>query len=491
MIRTVLGLFAVLLMFQPVHAQQPAPNLPANDAGTALFRSLFHYHKIQPEKVENIVGNYDYGNLIVVVYGDPKSVPLTKICRSVTASGGAVLLAADTDMPVTPFFHTAGDVRVTGGKVTTGHPHLSDNTQPTRPLVVPTADVGTNPFNGVERVATYEPSYIRVERMPPGLSLREAATFPIGASIVQDKQVVQNLGLPVLFALASDDRRGSLRCMVLADPDVFSNRMIYTSGREQNPTDNLKFANNTVQWLKGNGRTKCLFVETIGGKTEVKTKFDEVEFASIPTGPQLPPPPVPNIDLLDHELQRKMAAFANEKIDEAERNDALNRGLLSAFQGRRSVLLTILACLLVLVGYLIFRGRAVRDGYRKIFRPVARDPAMLGPDVPVGSVGHRRLELLRSADYGPVLRPVLLRLFQDRGLPVEYPGDKLPPVDIAVRRPEFLREAIRSLWDVLHTTAPVGFGRWRQLEPLLAAVRAAADDDRWRFVAPSPRDDAT
>jgi hypothetical protein len=128
--------------------------------------------------------------------------------------------------------------------------------------------------------------------------------------------------------------------------------------------------------------------------------------------------------------------------------------------------------------------------YRRTFRPIPRDPAMLGPDVPVGSLGHRRLELLRSADYGPVVRPVVRQLFQDRGMPAEYTGDKLPPLDIDVRHPQFLRDSIRTLWAEARSAAPITFGRWKQLEPLLAAVRAAAEDDRWRFLDPSLRDDA-
>jgi hypothetical protein len=486
--RPVIAVITVLLLSQVTTAQQPAPGLPANDAGTALFRGLFHYHKIQPESMRNIGKGYDHSNLIVVVYREPNNQALREFCRTVLAKGGAVLIAADTDMSVIAYFPSTGVVRVTGDKVRFTQPQLIDNGQPTRPLAAPLPLAVASPFSGVERLATHEPSYLISPQLPPDVPLRLVATFPAGANVTQKGREVPGLGVfPLPFALASDETKSRVRCMVLADPDVFSNRMIYTSGREQNPTDNLKFANNTVQWLKGSGRTKCLFVEN---GTE-QMKFDEVEFASIPTGPQLPPPPVPNIDLLDHELQRKMAAFVNDKVDEAERNDAMNRGLLSMFGGRLSAILTVLACLLAFVTYLLFRWRAVRDWHRKTFRPVARDPAMLGPEVAVGSVGHRRLELLRSADYGPVLRQVVLRLFQDRGLPAEYPGDKLPPLDIAVRRPEFLREAIRSLWGILHTTAPVGFGRWRQLEPLLAAVRAAADDDRWRFVAPSPRDDAT
>jgi hypothetical protein len=168
----------------------------------------------------------------------------------------------------------------------------------------------------------------------------------------------------------------------------------------------------------------------------------------------------------------------------------MNRGLLSVVGGRLPWIITGIAVVLLVLTYLLFRWKSLVGRYKRLFRPIPRDPAMLGPDVPVGSLEHRRLELLRSADYGPVIRPVVLRLFQDRGLPVEYTGDKLPPLDIDVRRPQFLREAIHSLWAVVRTTAPIGFGRWKQLEPLLAAARAAADDDRWRFAAPSPRDAA-
>jgi hypothetical protein len=287
--------------------------------------------------------------------------------------------------------------------------------------------------------------------------------------------------LTLPFALATTDDRLPVRCMIAADPDVFSNRMIYTSGREQNPTDNLKLANNTVQWLKGGTRTKCLFIEN----GQPQTKFDEFEFSSVPVGPPMPPvPDLPMPDITDEKFQQMLANETNKMVDQAEKNDVFNRGLLSAFQGHKGILLAVLLGLVLGVIYVVVRWRAVSGWYRKTFRPIPKDAAMLGPDVPVGSIEHRRLELLRSTDYGPALRPVVVQLFQDRGLPGEYTGDTLPPLDIDVRRPEFLRDAIRSLWEVVRSAAPVGFGRWKQLEPLLAAVRAAADDDRWRFAAP-------
>lgn len=488
-----LPLLALVFAASVAVAQAPAqraPALPPNNHETQLFRGLLHFHKIQPETVDNIGRNYDYANLIVVVYGDPNSIRVSEICRATLARGGAVLIASDTEMALSSFFPTGGEVKVTNSRVTFDKAEAVDKGVANRPLAFTIPSNGTSPFSGVERVATLDSAYLLNTRTPIGVPLMPVAAFPPGANVTTPTgRPIDGLGaLRLAFALATTDDRLPVRCMVVGDPDVFSNRLIYTSGREEAATDNLKLANNTVQWLKGRGRTRCLFIEN----GQQQQKFDEFEFSSIPIGPPIPPvPPVPMPDIFDPELQQKIADAGNKALDDAERNDALNRGVLSAAHGRKGTVIAVLAGILLGLTYLIIRRRAVANWYRKVFRPIPRDPAMLGPDVPVGSIEHRRLELLRSADYAPVLRPVVLQLFQDRGLPGEYTGDKLPPLDIAVGRPQFLREAIHSLWAVVRTSAPVGYGRWKQLEPLLAAVRAAADDDRWRFVAPSPRDAAS
>lgn len=463
--------------------------MPLNDENTDLFRGLFHFHKIQPETIGNINRpNYDYSNLIVVVCGDPQLQSVKNICRTTMQHGGAVLIAADTEMSVSGFFPQAGDLQITGHRVGYGNPDVVDHGQAPRPFAVPLSVKGVTPFSGVERVATNAPSYLLSVRPPPGIDLKPVAAFPTGAALTnRGGLILPTNHLPLTFALATTDDRFNLRCMVMADQDVFSSRMIYTSGREQNPTDNLRFANNTVQWLKGNGRNKCLFVEN----GSVMPKFDEFEFSSIPIGPQIPPPPVPSIDVLDREFQQKVTDALNQATDQVQKNDMMNQGMLSLFRGSKALAIAALAVVLLFITYVTVRRAAIANWVRKTFRPIPRDPAMLGPDVPVGSLGHRRLELLRSADYGPVVRPVVWQLFQDRGLPGEYTGDKLPPLDIDVRRPQFLKESIQTLWAAVRSTTPIGFGKWKQLEPLLAAVRAAADDDRWRFVAPSPRDDAS
>lgn len=469
---------------------QPKPQqLPANDASTTLFRGLLHFHKVQPESIGNLRQGYDYSKLIVVVHGEPSSQAVRNACRSALGQGGAVLYAADTPTALSGIFPNPADVRITGDRVTYTEPGLLDRGVMNRPLALPMPLDEPSPFFGIERVATLDPSYCLSPRVPADVPVKPVAAFMSGATVfAPDGRVVKGGGILALpFALATTDDRLKTRCMIVADPDVFSNRMIYTSGREESPTDNLKLANNTVQWLKGGSRTKCLFIEN--GREQLK--FDEFEFSSVPVGPPLPPPPnIPVPDITDEKFQQMLANETNKMVDQAQRNDVFDRGLLSVFQGRKGVLLAVLAGLLVAVAYIIFRWRAVTDRYRSTFRPIPKDPAMLGPDVPVGSIEHRRLELLRSADYGPALRQVVRQLFQDRGLPAESTGDTLPALDIAVARPQFLRDAIHSLWAVVRSPAPIGFGRWKQLEPLLAAVRAAADDDRWRFVAPSPHDAA-
>jgi hypothetical protein len=492
--RSRVGLTGLILAFlyTPLALAQPQPKpqqLPANDASTTLFRGLLHFHKVQPESIDNLRQGYDYSKLIVVVVGEPKNQKVWNSCRSALGQGGAVLILADTPLQLSTIFPNSGDVRITGDRVTFAEPGLLDRGVMNRPLALPMPLDEPSPFFGIERVATLDPSYCLSPRVPAEVPVKPVGAFRSGATVfAPDGRVVRGAGILALpFALATTDDGLKMRCMIVADPDVFSNRLIYTSGREESPNDNLKLANNTVQWLKGGTRTKCLFIEN----GVWRDKFDEFEFSAVPVGPPLPPPPnIPVPDITDEKFQQMLANETNKIVDQAERNDVFDRGILSVFQGRKGVLLAVLAGLLVAVAYILFRWRAVRDRYRSTFRPIPKDPAMLGPDVPVGSIEHRRLELLRSADYGPALRQVVRQLFQDRGLPAESTGDTLPALDIAVARPQFLRDAIHSLWAVVRSPAPVGFGRWKQLEPLLAAVRAAADDDRWRFVAPSPHDAA-
>ncbi|MEO2089131.1 MAG: hypothetical protein ABGY75_06495, partial [Gemmataceae bacterium] len=92
-------------------------------------------------------------------------------------------------------------------------------------------------------------------------------------------------------------------------------------------------------------------------------------------------------------------------------------------------------------------------------------------------------------NYAAPVRSYVRQLFEDRGLPPGYDRPKLPPVDFDVRNPDYLRRSVRTLWAEVQSAAPVNYGRWKEMEPMLAALRAAADDDRWRF-APDDEGDA-
>ncbi len=476
-----------LLLALPAAAQPPAKPptpLPPNDTQTQMFRGLFHFRKVKPETLAATQQReYDYRNLIVVIHGNPGvDAKWAAVCKATLNGGGAVLISADTLLSLDAYFPRKGTAGVVGLRVKSYRAQEQDGGDPDRVIVQPTEAADGTPFAGLSRVATDGPSYLQFPAVPAGLGLKVMAEFPDGSRRVVG-QADLALGDTMVFAYATADDTRTDKCMVLADPEVFSNKMIFLSGRERDEerTDNLKFADATVKWLQAGWRTKCLFIEN-GNE---QTRFDEFEYASITLPlPNLPPPPIPDIDLFDPDTQKGIADAIDRGIVDSERANSLDKALAGTPE-RKAFTLTLLAALLAVVAYVLLRWRVVFARFRRLFRPLPKDPAMLGPDVPVGSIGHRRLEVLRSADYGPVVRQFLLKLFRDRGLAGEPASNTLPPVEIDVRNPQFLRDALQTLWAELRGTTPVGYGRWRQLEPLIAAVRAAADDNKWRFVTPS------
>ena len=44
-----------------------------------------------------------------------------------------------------------------------------------------------------------------------------------------------------------------------------------------------------------------------------------------------------------------------------------------------------------------------------------------------------------------------------------------------------MSDSVRRLWEEANTDVPLAYSRWKELEPILAAVRSAAEADRWRF----------
>lgn len=477
----------VLCLASTVQAQAPAKpiNIPPVDGGSQLFRGLLHLNKIEPVSLRDVQRNgFEYDKLIVVCIGDPNSPAATTVIRSTLSRGGAVLFCSQGTNNVSGYFPSAADVRVVSNMA------IQPDTeyclvQPIAPNafdqlvmrngLLPAFDL----FTGFDKIESAPLSALDIRTRPKELA-RNIAEYPNSIVIPSPQGRWVAATHRTLAAAGTGDRKNPYRCLLIADQYLFANFSLYTSGRELNPTDNLKFANRTVQWLQGDEkRTKCLFLEN----GQAQMKFDEFEFSSIPLNdlPPLPDPPLPEIDPFDPEFQRKIADAGNNFLDEIETKDLMGELMDRNPNARRDVY-TVVAVVAAIIGYLMLRRRAVLGNNHKAdYRPRPRDPQQLGPKVIPGGLGHRKLELLRSSNYGPVFREFTLRLFQSRGLPGLYASTTLPKVIYDVRRPDFLREAMAAVWKSLQSAKPITYSQWKTLEPYLNALDMAATDNRWWF----------
>jgi hypothetical protein len=493
-----LELVLTLLLLLPASAvaqqQDKQPfTLPRADGGTQLFRGLLDFHKIQPETLENTLKpGYDFSKLIVITLDHPGHQNALRAKRFALANGGAVLIASSNELDLVQLLglqHVA-QARITGDQIgfRTSQPGqlLQWVSRGTVKAKEPSGvfdrgmDIAGRDrpeltlFGGYQNVEVNTPSRLSIaaNSRPPQLA-RDIAVLPANAVHTANAESMSD---SVFAAAGVGDARNPFRCVAVADTDIFSNMLLYASGRVQNPNDNLKFANNLVQWLKGpQGRTHCLFIEN----GRVIDKFDEVKYAAL-TGPNAPMPPVPTIDPFDPQFQQRVTDFANDGVARVQDDDRLV-GPLTDTPQKKAVVYAALAVVVAVIAYLLLRFRSLAGRFRAVFRPLPKDPHMLGPDAAVGSLEHRRLELLRSGNYAAPVRSYVRQLFEDRGLPPGYDHPKLPPIDFDVRNPDYLRRSVRTLWAEVQSAAPVNYGRWKELEPMLAALRAAADDDRWRF----------
>ena len=482
-------LFALVLCLAgslQVHAQAPAQpfNIPARDSNTQLFRGLLHLNEIKPVTKREVQGNgFEYANLIVVCIGDPNSPATTAIVKSTLSRGGAVLFCESSQRNLSGYFPSAADVRVVMNngfipKLPVGEHgtvQAIDQNAIDQLAKFPAFDL----FKGFDRIESDPISALQIIKRPTELA-HNISQYPDTTVSTDFRGQTRLVAQRTMAAAGTGNIKNPYRCLFIADQFLFSNASLYTSGRDANPTDNLKFANRTVQWLQGDEkRTKCLFLE----QGVEQLEFDEFEFSSIPLSelPPLPEPPLPEIDPFDPEFQRKIADAGNNFIDEVENKDPLGE-LMDRNQYARRDVYTFVAVVAAIIGYLLLRVRAVLGNNHKAdYRPRPRDPQQLGPEVVPGGLGHRKLELLRSSNYGPMFREFVGRLFQSRGLPSIYVRPTLPKVIYDVRRPQYLKEAMAAVWKSLHSPKPISYSNWKTLEPYLNALDMAATDNRWWF----------
>ena len=463
----------------PTVAAQNQPYVPPANEGTELFRGLFHFHGITPATQEDLPTFGSERDHIVVIIGTSNSVQVAAAARRTLQNGGAVLIASDTQLSLKQFLPSGGAVEITGQKLwfQTGREQVHVG------AVTPVPNLGSQRPE-MELISTYprvevnEASFLTARKWPDELRTT-IAIHPLSV-VVNGAPTPASQRLPLTFAAAGvGPDRNPFRCVGLADRDVFSNKMIYGSARQTNPNDNLKFANTLVQWLKGpEGRSKCLFV--LNGF--VIQKFDEVKYSALPLEmpDAMPPIPDPIAIIKENDDQGKFAEAGNRLVAELQENDRLNRPWTSSVNNRAAFYL--ICCVIAAIFlYVLLRFRSLGQRFLALFRPIPKDPHRLGPDTAIGSLEHRRLELLRGGDYGGAIRGYVREMFEDRGLPRGYDDPRLPPVEFDVRNPDFLRQSVRTLWAEVCSNKAVTYGRWKELEPMLGAVRAAADDDRWWF----------
>lgn len=489
---------------QPPKSDQPAPAPLFPAAGTELFRGLFEYYGIKPLRSPDDATERNARDTIVVVllkrdefrdrpFIDPTSTATA--AHRVLLGGGSVLIATDVPGRAGRYFppEAATEVEV-GNPVYSPRPVLDDDPRrlfvtPRYPSAIQLGVWGANNrpkgtewslFEGRGRVAVSEGATLRVTGASRYVE-HSLAGFPEGSRLGWAAGPLLDRTRYSFAVGGSGVMPGepAFRSLLIGDPDVFSNALIAAADKDGRPkTDNLAFANAVVQWLRGPEdapRTQCLFLD--GGR--VVTKFDDVRY--IPSTPPLPPIPVP--DLTSPETQRKLADAANAFLAEKEDADAFN-GALAGSDRRYVQTARILAVAAAVAALLFVLLRAARGRHKPDLPPVPTDTGRVAGAAPVGSVARRREEALQSGDYGEYVREYLRDLFAARGLPPDGPTPKdLPAVTAAGPDAKAVKAHLRILWEVAYGPAakPIPYSRWKELEPMIDAVRRAADDGRWQF----------
>lgn len=483
----VLALAPTVGLAQPRSTAKPQTVPPD---GTEVFRWLLHTRKIEPLSEAELANRLDLNDVIVIVLGEDTHLVNrmwpTRWASVVTIDhGGAALVASDDGLDLGGFSAVARPFGVNGDSVTASEPGTSFRNKVTCPFVAPfeppdRAGPEWKLFDGLDRVATNQPSYLTLPTRT-GWGISPIAGYPPGCR----NPFAERVGTPrTPFAVGATDPAGrrSYRLLVMADPSVFINLMLVES------PDNLTLARRTVEYLQdpqGVDRKKCLFIQN----GAVVTRFDSLKSV---LGEQPPPIPLPSLD----KLQEKLVDVGNRVVDHVQENDLparAGRYLVDALfrNGVGSILLWIVLILFKI--YLLKRvwGRRVPTDVPPA--PPGGRPVPTRGETPAGVFDRRQRELLRRNNLYEPVRAVVRDLFTAAGAPAGA-GPGLPRVVVAavVRRPDTLRDALADLWKIAFGPPKiVTVQRWTLLEPLVERVRRAHADGKWRFAAAGPGTPAT
>lgn len=283
---------------------------PVFREGTHVFRRLLYDARLQPIH-EAELGN-DPQNTILIVLGDAQEV-LARINRSpqfaaagprqarglhrFVQEGGAVLIA--TDRPTTVELGRSLQVFVNGALVEVppqrGYRGLAEC-----PFLKPLSTDFPSPFEGLNRIATNNSSYLSVKvaawRGPltqPSFQLHELAVLEDSCRLKPQSETSREAKPDrFLFAVGGNLGKGSL--LVLADHSVFINDMLLQPDLLYPDNDNMLLARNCIALLKGPmSRSKVLLLENSLAHRQLNMPL---------SAPVLPPYGQRYIDMLWHHI---------------------------------------------------------------------------------------------------------------------------------------------------------------------------------------------
>lgn len=434
---------------------------------TEIFRHELYKAHIEPLRTTSALLVDPYNSIIILLGRDSVSAFLDNPeVQSAVVSGASILIATDRSTSSTQIGLLFG-VQVTGQIVTANEEDCLRGL-PDRPFVRPykvwgdiEADSPQTLFQNLDSVgsnalATNVTSVLRITRGGLAADKRALAGFPFSSKVSflefdRDRDH---------FAVGG--MLGNGRFLILADHSVFVNGMVW---RKDDDDGNLEFTRACIKWLAGKEEKKhCLFVED----GAIKTDFE------LPTNEDSP------WDLLFKALMIA-EQHGNELVSEGEKNDLLNRLLLSQIghgELLRAFRIILTVFVIVTILYLLVRLRSGSDPARTLVTPA------LAAMIPRGNVLQQRFDSLIATKNVYESARLLVREFMT-GIDAEAPGSAPPRITIeeGYEDPQRLRRRITRLWKIGYGDEPVKVApeEWPALSRDLQEILEDADDGWWKF----------
>jgi hypothetical protein len=477
-----------LAQAQDEEEEERGPEVKAD--GMEYFRHKLHEAGMRPLRNWTEALNNPQRTVIVLLGDRSIRQYLTWEIHAAVQRGAAILIATDRSTQGTKL-EEYFSLRVTGEMVTTSldgcFQGKSGRGKPFHPFVhsfgAPLGVQEDSPMRmfhelgrtGPEALATNYPSILQVvpNRWPRPEPL---AGYPFGAWKGKDENDKLETRRDIFAAGGRFEHGG--RYLVLADHSIFLNQMLLAYSEETGLLNsNLQFTIDCIDWLKGDERDRCLFVEDGEVKTDFELHFPENKDSD-----------------LDRILKLLMFLEANgngNKIVTKAQDADLFNSLLKGFVSTREIiraLVIILVCLSIFyLFWMTIRNRATTDPARLLVTPE------LAAMIPRGDVLRQRFDSMQEIDNVYEAARQLIRDFLS-GLDAEPDERGLPPrlvVEDGYEDEEGLRRKIARLWRIAYDSAPVPVApeSWSAIKDDLKEILADADDGWWKFVKRRMKDE--